>query len=184
MIPVSTDPFLSVYFKTTSDFSVFFKSFPNFLLSNSNSSPFTIRTSSDCRNAKKWKEEDEKRKGIDDFTEEELSILPSWKQDRAMKVTRDALVKSQCSLIEAANIMFERDMKRNLEEAQSKLESGEITEEDFEKIREFLKRQEELRTKEIRELEDKNKEKIRQFDKDWEDMKIRLQEIKKSSHQS
>ena len=133
---------------------------------------------------KKWKEEDEKRKGIDDFTEEELSILPSWKQDRAMKVTRDALVKSQCSLIEAANIMFERDMKRNLEEAQSKLESGEITEEDFEKIREFLKRQEELRTKEIRELEDKNKEKIRQFDKNWEDMKIRLQEIKKSSHQS
>ena len=101
-----------------------------------------------------------------------------------MKVTRDALVKSQCSFNEAGNIMFERDMKRNLEEAQSKLESGEITEEDFEKIREFLKRQEELWPKEIRELEDKNKEKIRQFDKDWEDMKIRLQEIKKSSHQS
>ncbi len=133
---------------------------------------------------KKWKEEDEKHKGIDDFTEEELSALPSWKQDRAMRVTRDGRAHAIRAINDAVNQVFEREMKCNLEEAQSKLESGEITEEEFEKSRESLKRREELWPKEMREKEEKQKEELRQFDREWEDMKIRLRERKKSSDQS
>ena len=102
---------------------------------------------------KKWKEVDEKDKGIDDFTEEELSALPSWKQDRAMRVTRDGRAHAIRAINDAVNQVFEREMKCNLEEAQSKLESGEITEEEFEKSRESLKRREELWPKEMREKE-------------------------------
>ena len=133
---------------------------------------------------KKWKEVDEKDKGIDDFTEEELSALPSWKQDRAMRLTRDGRAHTIRAINDAVNQVFEREMKCNLEEAQSKLESGEITEEEFEKSRESLKRREELWPKEMREKEEKQKEGLRQFDREWEDMKIRLRERKKSSDQS